>query len=256
MLLSQIKNNHGKLKLVAREGTEAYIISGVSTVYELAEKCLKNHLSLSQQIGMLEFEQAVDLQHLFSKNQVMTPLLMPQANQVHLALIAANQTANLSHQTLNDQQKLPKIAEINMAAPDGSLLHIGHCLAYILPDKMPTDCALQTMSETLSLGPEILIGDLPDGLLATAKIYKNNQILEQKSILLDDEIEALANSIIANKMAQTGDVLINLHCPMAQYWGEISPHQPSLYAGLEIAEFGLPLVNPWRIHAAHLTHAK
>ncbi|PCI87435.1 MAG: hypothetical protein COB24_06125 [Hyphomicrobiales bacterium] len=238
MLLSQIKTQAGKRSVVVREGTEAYTLSGVSTTYQLVIKCIQNSLTLAEQINRLEFEQAVDLQHLYTEHKLVAPIEAPSAIQQH---VTGEQ----------DMPTMPKIAAISVVAQDGNLLTIGYCMAYILSDArnlnhsfLPT---LEFEDNVIALGPEILTGGLPqvmDGILSQVR---NGKVIFNDNLGLNDVFSAFPALDSKYQTSLAGDVFIQLFSPFKLFE---MPHirlQEGDFFELEIAQFGLPMENLWQI---------
>lgn len=84
MLLSQIRYTDGRISVIAREGTEAYIVNGVSSVYELALDCAKNGYKLIDHIAKLGLGLAVDVEKLYEDGQLISPITHPDPAHLHL----------------------------------------------------------------------------------------------------------------------------------------------------------------------------
>lgn len=84
MLLSQIKTPNGQIRVVARDGTEAYIVNGVSSVYQLAIDCAKNGYKLIDRVTKLGLGEAVDLEKLYDDGQLIAPINHPDPAHLHL----------------------------------------------------------------------------------------------------------------------------------------------------------------------------
>ena len=84
MLLSQIKTSDGRIAVVARDGTEAYIVNNVSSVYELALDCAKNHCKIIDRVGQLGLGKAVDLEQLYAEGKLIAPITHPDPAHLHL----------------------------------------------------------------------------------------------------------------------------------------------------------------------------
>lgn len=84
MLLSQIKNSNGQMHVVAREGTEAYIVNNVSSVYEMAVECAKSGSKLVDYVSKLGLGEAVDLEQLYKNDKLISPITHPDPAHLHL----------------------------------------------------------------------------------------------------------------------------------------------------------------------------
>ncbi|MBL1420643.1 MAG: hypothetical protein COC24_009070 [Alphaproteobacteria bacterium] len=238
MLLSQIKTQAGKRSVVVREGTEAYTLSGVSTTYQLVIKCIQNGLTLAEQINRLEFEQAVDLQYLYTEHKLVAPIEAPSAIQQH---VTGEQ----------DMPTMPKIAAISVVAQDGNLLTIGHCMAYILSDArnlnhsfLPT---LKFADNVIALGPEILTSGMPHVMNGVLSQVRNGRVIFNHNLRLNDLFSAFPPVDFKHQASHAGDVFIQLFAPFKLFE---MPHihlQKGDFFELEIAQFGLPMENLWQI---------
>ena len=56
MLLSQIRTPAGELRVIAREGTEAYVVRGAESVRSVALDCARSGESIAARVGRLGFE--------------------------------------------------------------------------------------------------------------------------------------------------------------------------------------------------------
>ena len=84
MLVSQIKREDGKIQVVAREGTEAFIVKGANSLYELAMDCARSGQKLVDRIGKQGFGEAVDLPRAYAENRIVLPIFHPDAAHLHL----------------------------------------------------------------------------------------------------------------------------------------------------------------------------
>ena len=84
MLLSQIRTPAGALRVIAREGTEAYEVQGPGSVYELALDCARNGEKIAERVGRLGFGPAVDLASAYEEGRVLSPIHHPDPAHLHL----------------------------------------------------------------------------------------------------------------------------------------------------------------------------
>lgn len=84
MLLSQIKTPDGRLQAVAREGTEAFVIQGVQSIYDLAMSCMAEGVGLVEKIALLGVGDAVDLQRALGEGRLLPPITHPDPAHLHL----------------------------------------------------------------------------------------------------------------------------------------------------------------------------
>ncbi|WP_157016426.1 AraD1 family protein [Mesorhizobium xinjiangense] len=84
MLLSQIKTPDGALRVVAREGTEAYELRDAASVYQLALDCAKSGETIAARIAKLGFAAPVDLERAYEEGRLLPPILHPDPAHLHL----------------------------------------------------------------------------------------------------------------------------------------------------------------------------
>ena len=83
MLLSQVELDEGQA-VVAREGSEAAVIKGVSSTYELAREAANSGRSLAEVISAKGLGQAVDLARLAEAGRILSPITHPDPAHLHL----------------------------------------------------------------------------------------------------------------------------------------------------------------------------
>ncbi|MFN3548122.1 MAG: AraD1 family protein [Mesorhizobium sp.] len=84
MLLSQIRTPAGDLKVIARDGTEAFEVRGVASVHALALDCARDGETIADRIGKLGFGPAVDLSKAYEEGRLVAPILHPDPAHLHL----------------------------------------------------------------------------------------------------------------------------------------------------------------------------
>ncbi|MEP3046097.1 MAG: AraD1 family protein [Roseibium sp.] len=84
MLISQILDEKGNQSVVVRHGSEASILKGVSSTYELVQEAISNSQSLTQCIRSHELGVAVDLEKLAEDRRILLPITHPDATRMHL----------------------------------------------------------------------------------------------------------------------------------------------------------------------------
>ncbi|MBO0347362.1 GguC protein [Roseibium sp. CAU 1637] len=84
MLISQITLPNGETAVVTRDGTEAYVVKGTSTVYDLALDCIRSGKSISERIGELGLGEAVDLPAAADEGRLLLPIMPPDPAHLHL----------------------------------------------------------------------------------------------------------------------------------------------------------------------------
>jgi hypothetical protein len=84
MLLSQYRTDDGGLRVVAREGTEAYEVKGATSLYALAMRAAREGALLRDLIVSLGLNGAVDLDRLAAEGRLAPPLTHPDPAHLHL----------------------------------------------------------------------------------------------------------------------------------------------------------------------------
>jgi hypothetical protein len=154
----------------------------------------------------------------------------------------------------DDGGEEPEIAGIYVIGPDGTPYRIGFALANEFSDHvMEKQNYLYLAHSKLrpaSIGPEMLIGDLPDDIRGTSRVRRGNEILFEKPFLSG---EANMSHSIANlehhhfKYAlfrEPGDVHIHMFGTATLSFAEgISCVDGDVFE-IEAPGFGLPLRNP------------
>ena len=74
MHLSQVYDQSGSLKVVARNGNEAYVVEGVSSVYQLASEAIQCGKTIGEQIGSSRLGAAIDLDKAADENRFAVPI--------------------------------------------------------------------------------------------------------------------------------------------------------------------------------------
>lgn len=107
MLLSQITLPNGDTAVVTREGTEAYVVNGATSVYELALDCIRSGKSISTRISELGVGEAVDLVAAAEEGRLLLPIMPPDPAHLHLTgtgltHLGSASARNAMHQKLKD----------------------------------------------------------------------------------------------------------------------------------------------------------
>lgn len=84
MLISQIRDDSGEIAVVVRNGSEASILKGVSSSYDLVKEAIGREQSLTACIRSHELGPAVDLEKLAEENRLLLPIHHPDAAHMHL----------------------------------------------------------------------------------------------------------------------------------------------------------------------------
>ena len=77
MLLSQIVDTQGNCAVVVRNGSEAGVLKGVSSTYQLVMDAIRRGQSLAERIRAHELGPAVDLDKLAEDGRLLLPLRRP-----------------------------------------------------------------------------------------------------------------------------------------------------------------------------------
>ncbi|MEO9773054.1 AraD1 family protein [Roseibium sp.] len=84
MLISQILDDAGKLAVVVRDGSEACILKGVASTYDLVQEAIRRVASLTECIRGHDLGAAVDLEKLAAEGRLLLPVTHPDAAHLHL----------------------------------------------------------------------------------------------------------------------------------------------------------------------------
>ncbi len=106
MLLSQITDEQGATQVVARDGSEAYIVKNASSTYALALKAANDGTSLQQVIRDHGLGAPVDLVKAYADGRVLLPITHPDPAHLHLTgtgltHLGSASTRNAMHTKLN-----------------------------------------------------------------------------------------------------------------------------------------------------------
>jgi hypothetical protein len=84
MLISQVLDSQGNLCVVVRSGSEACILKGVNSTYDLVQEAIGKKQSLTECIRSHELGAAVDLEKLAEEGRILLPIHHPDAAHMHL----------------------------------------------------------------------------------------------------------------------------------------------------------------------------
>ncbi|WP_088347385.1 MULTISPECIES: AraD1 family protein [Rhodomicrobium] len=84
MLLSQIRDKAGRLRVVVREGSEAYAVEGAASVYDLARQVAAAGTQLATRIRELGLGEAVDLEAAYDEGRLLLPITHPDPAHLHV----------------------------------------------------------------------------------------------------------------------------------------------------------------------------
>jgi hypothetical protein len=84
MLISQIADESGNIRVVVRNNGKARIVRGVATVHQLALEAGRANIGLQDRIEQRGFAETVDLDALYRQGRVLTPISHPDPTHLHL----------------------------------------------------------------------------------------------------------------------------------------------------------------------------
>jgi hypothetical protein len=84
MLLSQIRDGTDRIRVVVREGTEAYAVNGAASVYELALDCAGSGKGLAARIRELGLGEVIDLEAAYEEGRLLLPIIHPDPTHMHV----------------------------------------------------------------------------------------------------------------------------------------------------------------------------
>ncbi len=127
MLISQISGTDGRVHVVARDGTEAYIVENAASVYALAREAAHHNTTLTKVIGQHGFGAAVDLEEVYDQNRILVPVTHEDAAHLYvtgtgLTHYASATARDLMHQqpsTDNQNHKTDSMKMFDMGMADG-----------------------------------------------------------------------------------------------------------------------------------------
>lgn len=314
MLLSQIRRPEG-IAVVARDGSEAAVVRGATSVRDLALEALSSGATLAETVARHGLGEAVDLEAEAQRGHLFAPIHHPDPAHLHLtgtglthlgsastrsamhakakaddatdsmkmfrmgleegkpaALpgvqpewfykgngvhVAAPGAPLLSPAFALDGGEEPEIAGIYVVGEDGTPARVGWALANEFSDHVTERINYLYLAHSklrpASLGPEILLGDLPQDIRGESRIRRGGEVIWQKPFLSG---EANMSHSFANlehhhfKYAifrQPGDVHVHMFGTATLSFADgIKPEAGDVFE-IEAAPFGLPLRNPLAI---------
>jgi hypothetical protein len=154
----------------------------------------------------------------------------------------------------------PEIAGIYVISDDGGPLRIGFALSNEFSDHVTERINYLFLAHSklrnASLGPEILVGDLPQDIRGTSKIRRASQVIWEKPFLSG---EANMSHTITNLehhhfkysvFRQPGDVHVHMFGTATLSFADGIKAQAGDVFEIEASEFGLPLRNRLAVAAA------
>jgi hypothetical protein len=84
MLISQIADEAGTVRVAARNDGIARTVKGAASVYDLAVRAARENVSLRELVERLGYERQVDLDELYRRGRLLTPITHPDPAHLHL----------------------------------------------------------------------------------------------------------------------------------------------------------------------------
>jgi hypothetical protein len=84
MLISQITDESGNIRVVVRNGGPARTVQGIATVYGLALEAARERVSLQTLMERRGYGETVDLEALYRQGRILTPISHPDPAHLHL----------------------------------------------------------------------------------------------------------------------------------------------------------------------------
>ena len=113
MLISQVRDSEGTLRVIAREGSEAYVVRGAGSVRELALDAARAGVGISEHIHALGLGEAVDLEAASEEGRILPPITHDDPAHMHvtgtgLTHLGSASTRDAMHQkaSMDDEEKL------------------------------------------------------------------------------------------------------------------------------------------------------
>jgi hypothetical protein len=320
MHLSQLAEKSGRIRVLARDGSEARIVNETTSVYALALSAARGGMGIAELVAKRGLGDAVDLAAALEAGQIISPIAHPDPAHLHLTgtgltHLGSAATRDSMHkkldgeETLTDSMKMfkmgleggkpkpgmagvqpewfykgngamlaapeaplvspafaldggeePEIAGIYVIGDDGGPLRIGFALSNEFSDHVTERINYLFLAHSklrnASLGPEILIGELPQDIRGTSKIRRGNQVIWEKPFLSG---EANMSHTIANLehhhfkynvFRQPGDVHVHMFGTATLSFADGIKAEAGDVFEIEAREFGLPLRNRLAVAAA------
>lgn len=200
MLLSRIRDLEGTARLVARDGTEAYVIRGADSIHALALDCARGGETLAERIAGLGLGEAVDLEHASQEGRVLAPVCPgdPRQVRVTIAEIDGGRPLQLAGATLvspgaavasppiaTARRPVPHIAGFALVDDAGTSWTIGLALGFLL--EPGTGAGRQTHA-AVAVAPEILVGPPPGDFDVRRRIVRDGEGIVDERLSCDDRL--------------------------------------------------------------------
>jgi hypothetical protein len=320
MHLSQLAEKNGRIRVIAREGSEARIVNETTSVYALALSAARGGMSLAELVAKRGLGDEVDLAAALEAGQLIPPIAHPDPAHLHLTgtgltHLGSASTRDAMHkkldgeETLTDSMKMfkmgleggkpkpgeegvqpewfykgngimlaapeaplvspafaldggeePEIAGIYVIGDDGTPLRIGFALSNEFSDHVTERINYLFLAHSklrnASVGPEILVGDLPQDIRGASRIRRGKEVFWEKPFLSG---EANMSHTISNLehhhfkysvFRQPGDVHVHMFGTATLSFADGIKAQAGDVFEIEAKEFGLPLRNRLAVAAA------
>lgn len=251
---------NGQARVVAWDGeSDALIVEGVASVYDLAQQAIAAGRSFAEQIAQLPRGEVVDLALAANEQRLLLPVAHPDPahyivagtglthlgsadgrDKMHKAAQSAEKPTDSMRMFLMgveggkpkpgeagvqpewfykgdgtqlkatgenlvspafalDGGEEPELAGIYLIGPDGTPFRLGFCLANEFSDHVTEKGNYLWLAHSklreAALGPELLVGDLPDHVEGTSKVLRGEDVIFEKPFLSG---EANMSHTIAN----------------------------------------------------------
>ena len=320
MHLSQLAEKGGRIRVIARDGSEARIVNETTSVYALALSAARGGVSLAELVAKRGLGDAVDLVAALAAGQLISPIAHPDPAHLHLTgtgltHLGSASTRDSMHKKLDGEESLtdsmkmfkmgieggkpkvgepgvqpewfykgngtmlcapeaplvspafaldggeePEIAGIYVIGDDGTPLRIGFALSNEFSDHVTERINYLFLAHSklrnASVGPEILIGELPQDIRGSSRIRRGTDVIWEKPFLSG---EANMSHTIANLehhhfkysvFRQPGDVHVHMFGTATLSFADGIKAQAGDVFEIEAKDFGLPLRNPLALAAA------
>ncbi|MGP9791979.1 hypothetical protein [Roseinatronobacter sp. NSM] len=278
MLLSQIRAEDGMLHVVAREGTEAFVICDCASTYDLARDCANRSITLKQRIAKLGLGGAVDVEGALAQGRVLAPIHHPDPTQMFLSgailndagfvetasavatawtykgdgrAIGAPGMALLVNDRTLDRGTGPSVAVVYIVSDSGTPFRIGCAMANDFSDRILTTQSYASMAQgglrPLGLGPELVLATLPERIRGSLRLVTDADAITDISVSTgQDGLKAVITRLerdhfASGSLCQPGQLHILV---IALGGGITSSATIGDMTTLTLSGFGLPLSNP------------
>lgn len=250
MLLSQIRDEDGQTRVVVRDGAEAYALRQPVTLHAFALDCLARGVGLRDGMGAVGLGPAVDPERMLAEGRLLRPISHPDPARLFVTRTGP---------TLAGAAAGPDLAAIHVIGPDGGPFRLGFALAGDGsgpvtgrdPESRPVPSrpvpSQGPRVGSMILGPEILIGDLPDSVAGACRVLRDGAVVREQPFLLAGvnlprnlgDGERSAVRFTPNR--QPGDVHVHILGAARSGFADGFRARPGDAFEVEARGFGLPL---------------